>query len=197
MKTDQVFTYRWPAVLKKFMPKTQQAAVREILKSSEEPESYAKSVLDPLTEQIKGIPKLYATEKQGLDQKLIHAHFFYGDSDWYIAEYDASKENRAFGYTILNGDRQMAEWGYISIDELSAIKGVELDFYWEPKTLPQILGKAEAPAKPKGQPVKSSAKDELTAAIESLRIAEEFSQGKAKAELKNAIEALELALEFT
>ncbi len=47
-------------------------------------------------------------------------HFFIGNCHWYIAEYDG--EDIFFGYAILNGDIQNAEWGYISFSELKEIK---------------------------------------------------------------------------
>jgi len=66
----------------------------------------------------KAIPGLYETEDTELEDKIIYEKWelpqvgFY----WLIAEYDPERE-LAFGYANLNDD-QMAEWGYISIDEL-------------------------------------------------------------------------------
>ena len=34
------------------------------------------------------IPRLYATEDVPAKDKVIHIHFFLGNSDWYIAEFD-------------------------------------------------------------------------------------------------------------
>jgi hypothetical protein len=63
------------------------------------------------------IPNLYKTEDVKLEDKIVYPHFFIGGTDWYICEY--SPEERLFwGYIILNNDYQMAEWGYISFDEL-------------------------------------------------------------------------------
>ena len=39
---------------------------------------------------------------------------------------------QAYGYVILNGDLDNAEWGYINIEELKNSNKVELDFYWTP-----------------------------------------------------------------
>ena len=74
------------------------------------------------------IPKLYETEDIPLKDKLIHLHFFIGGCDWYIAEYDG--EDLFWGYAILNGDIEMAEWGYISFQELKELNvppGFEVD----------------------------------------------------------------------
>ncbi|MEL6837144.1 MAG: helicase-related protein [Bacteroidota bacterium] len=187
LKTQAAFRYRWPKLLRAFMPTAQQAHVREILKTSESPQDYAKSVLDPLLSQIKSIPKLYATESVPAAEKIIYAHFFYAQSDWYIAEYDP-KNNRAFGYAILNGDEQMAEWRYIAIEELSQAKRVELDFNWEPKPFAEIV---KLPTQEK-----RDTQTTISEAIEALQTAAEFAAGKAQQELSSAIEALQVALEF-
>jgi len=57
--------------------------------------------------------------KLHLKDKLIYIHFFIGDCDWYVAEYE---KDRFWGYVILNGDTQNAEWGYFSFNELKNIK---------------------------------------------------------------------------
>ena len=50
---------------------------------------------------------------------------------WLMAELDP-ESNLAFGYANLNDD-QMAEWGYISMDELIQ-NHAELDKEWKPCT---------------------------------------------------------------
>lgn len=75
------------------------------------------------------IPKLYETEKLPFERKIIYQRYrikpigFY----WLIAELDKER-NLAFGYANLNDDL-LAEWGYISIDELLD-NGAELDRNW-------------------------------------------------------------------
>ncbi len=91
---------------------------------------------EPTKEQLKGIPRLYETEDTPLKDKLIYLHFFIGGCDWYIAEYDG--EDIFSGYAILNGDLEMAEWGYASFQELKELKippgfEVECDAFWEVK----------------------------------------------------------------
>jgi hypothetical protein len=88
---------------------------------------------EPTKEQLERIPRLYATEDVPSREKLIYLHFFLGDCDWYIAEYDG--EDLFFGYAILNGDTEMAEWGYVSYEELKSLKippGFEVDYdqFW-------------------------------------------------------------------
>ena len=74
----------------------------------------------PNKERLERIPKLYETEHTHLRDKLIHLHFFIGGCDWYVAEFDGV--DLFWGFAILNGDYQNAEWGYVSFKELREIK---------------------------------------------------------------------------
>jgi hypothetical protein len=89
----------------------------------------------PTKEELSKIPRLYETEHIPLNDKTIHLHFFLGGCDWYIAEY--------WGYAILNGDTEMAEWGYISFTELRELvvpPGIEVDsdLHWEPRPAGEV-----------------------------------------------------------
>jgi hypothetical protein len=94
----------------------------------------------PTVKQLAKLPALYATEKVELKDKKIYMHFFLAGSDWYIAEFDG--HDTMFGYAILNGDTEMAEWGYISLAELKAIKlsfmQVDRDIHWTVKPASEI-----------------------------------------------------------
>lgn len=91
----------------------------------------------PTKKQLSKIPKLYETDGK---EKMIYLHFFMFDSDWFIAEYD--QKDTFFGFAVLNGDWEMAEWGYISFSELKSInvKGfeVETDRHWKVQPFKQI-----------------------------------------------------------
>tara|TARA_B100000614_G_C14473237_1_gene463408 strand:+ start:660 stop:989 length:330 start_codon:yes stop_codon:yes gene_type:complete len=91
---------------------------------------------EPAAEQLANIPGLYETDHISIQDKIIHAHFFIGESHWFITEFD--QVDTMFGFAILNGDFEMAEWGYISFAELKEINvlgmfQVEYDVLWEPK----------------------------------------------------------------
>jgi hypothetical protein len=74
----------------------------------------------PTKDKLDKIPRLYETEGIPLKDKLIYLHFFLAGCDWYIVEYDG--EDLFWGYAILNGDYDNAEWGYISFAELKELK---------------------------------------------------------------------------
>lgn len=114
-----------PAEVKKFMPEMQQKAIV----GTEE----LWDVLARLEDVINRMPKTYETEKIPADDKIVYLHYFYGQSDWYIVEKDMYPDQKqAFGYVILNGFVEDAEWGYISIEEIKSTNKIELDFYFEP-----------------------------------------------------------------
>ena len=109
----------------------------------------------PTKEQLSLIPTLYASEHIPAEEKIIHAHFFLGSNDWFIAECDEAGEI-CFGFAILNGDYRNAEWGYVSLSELKAvsIQGIEVDFdlYWTPAPANQIRTICKAHGWPINQP---------------------------------------------
>lgn len=89
----------------------------------------------PSSEDLAKIPAFYSSEETPLKEKMIHLHFFIGGCDWYAAEY-SSEERCFFGFAILNGDLQNAEWGYFSLRELSELKidflEIDRDLYFKP-----------------------------------------------------------------
>ncbi len=82
---------------------------------------------EPTKEKLAKIPRLRETENTPLKDKHIYLHFFVGDCDWFISEYDG--EDLFFGYAII-GNPTFAEWGYISFEELKQIRvppGIQVD----------------------------------------------------------------------
>lgn len=120
----------------------------------------------PTKERLEKIPRLYETEDVPLKEKFIHLHFFIAGSDWYIAEYDG--HDLFWGYAILNGDTDMAEWGYISFKELRdlSINGIEIDCehseYWKIRKASEI----EKVRKGNGWDVHSKNKIDIEALLE-------------------------------
>jgi hypothetical protein len=122
--------------LEHFMSESQRKCLQDFC-AGEEGE-YFKQLLLKLNSHIVCMPKNYETDGQG-DQAIVSLHYFVGGSDWWITERDMElrEQKQAFGYACLNGDVEMAELGYINIEELIR-HGVELDLYFEPMTLGQV-----------------------------------------------------------
>jgi regulator of replication initiation timing len=129
-----------PAIVKKFMPKFQQQA---IIGSEEHFE-----IIKRLEAEIKAIPKdtreadkAYEKAKKSnkvnyMDFYTVYAHFFHGGSDWYVLSWDGGEI--IFCYVILNQDTQMSEMGDVALSELHE-NNIELDFFWEVKSLAAAL----------------------------------------------------------
>lgn len=127
--------------LNNFIGKRQLKTMIELSKGSDDSKFFQEKMLE-LTALFNIMPKPYETNSQGKNA-IIHLHYFSGGSDFYITERDSSDEQlQAFGLVCLNGERQYAEQGYISIQELIEC-GVELDLHWTPKTLQDIYNEWE------------------------------------------------------
>jgi hypothetical protein len=83
-----------------------------------------------IAETIQTMPSTYDTKDNR--NPIVHLHYFYRGCDWYIIEKDKCDKGteQAFGLAILHEDIDNAEVGYISIDELLSIDGVQMDFYF-------------------------------------------------------------------
>jgi hypothetical protein len=153
-----------PDILNTFLPKLKivmpfisQAQIDYLtrLYRSEERQG-AQDIVDRLAGVIETMPKTYETEDIKTDDKIVYLHYYQNNSDFYIIEKDKGqsrkeekeagleygKQYQAYGYAILNGDHEMAEWGYINIEELRE-NNVELDFNWDPKKFSEVKKKWE------------------------------------------------------
>lgn len=124
-------------VLTPFMPRMELSVLRLSLKGEEG--AFFASKLQELANVVHAMPKTYETDDKDAADVQVHLHYFKGGSDWYITEKDKSGKGteQCFGYSVLNGDIECAELGYISIDELVR-HGVELDLYWQRRSLADV-----------------------------------------------------------
>lgn len=102
---------------------------------------------EPTEDELGTLPRMYATDSVLPQDTIVHMHFFVGGCDWYAVEYDAEKRS-FFGFAILHGDLQNAEWGYFNLDEPRRLKlgpfEVERDLYCEPCKAEEVEKIAEA-----------------------------------------------------
>lgn len=126
--------------LKNYIGKSQASCLKIGLNGTEKKAFY--EILSNLYSTIESMPKTYETDGQG-EKAIAYLHYFNAGSDWYITEKDQEEiQLQAFGYAILNGDMENSELGYINIQELID-NNVELDLYWNNKTLKEILNEKE------------------------------------------------------
>lgn len=125
-------------VLSHFMCDAQRVTLGMLVKGDEEGEAFADIVLG-LAERIVKMPTSYQTDGQG-NEAVVHLHYFLGNMDFYITEKDQgdtspdTRQHQAFGLA----DMGEPELGYISIEELIQ-NGIELDLYWTPKVLREVM----------------------------------------------------------
>ncbi len=93
---------------------------------------------EPTEEELSRVPLLYKTENIPLSEKDVYFHFFCGNSDWWILEYDPD-DRLFFGITKIF----VHELGYVSFDEMKEVKAfgvmeVERDMDFEIKKVKEI-----------------------------------------------------------
>lgn len=71
----------------------------------------------PTEDELNRIPGLYKTEKIPLKEKDVYLHFFCGNSDWWVLEYDP-KDKLFFGIAKIFE----YELGYFSLEEMKEVK---------------------------------------------------------------------------
>lgn len=124
--------------LKNFIGKNQLAALRSCLQGEER--AYFVAKIGEIKDTIGAMPKPYETEGQEAPSAALH--YFSASHDWWIIERDSEPDQlQAFGIACLNGDGEMAEFGYINIKELIGNPSVEIDLYYTPEKAAEIMAR--------------------------------------------------------
>lgn len=101
--------------------------------------------MELLTAELRSnIPPLYTQEHLKLEDRTIHAKFFFpaGSWTWFVTEGQNEEDDfLMFGY-VVGFER---EWGYFSLNELQAIEinglKVERDLYFEPALFSLVISR--------------------------------------------------------
>lgn len=122
--------------LKPFLPAGEYGALRQAI-NGEEGAAIRQLCADQVA-LIAAMPVTYQQDGKG-DAAIAYLHYFFGGSDWFITEKDKLGDGRAqaYGFAVLNGDTDNAEYGYISIAELVENE-VELDLYWQTQPMSEV-----------------------------------------------------------
>jgi hypothetical protein len=96
-----------------------------------------------LDKRIREMPKSYEQDGKG-EGSIVYLHYFAGGSfNAWITEKDMDGLTpQAFGKSSHIGGIKDAEYCYISIDEIIE-NGGELDLYFEPKTIKELIEEEE------------------------------------------------------
>jgi hypothetical protein len=125
--------------LKDFVGESQLRTMFHLAVNSDEAKFYAGKIAE-VAATIKKMPKTYETDDQGSSAKIT-LHYFKGGCDWWIIEKDQEQDQlQAFGIASLGYEPEI---GYINISEILRA-GAELDLYWTPVTVSEIMDKKTA-----------------------------------------------------
>lgn len=124
-----------------FVPVVQLACLADGLRGEER--EFFREKLRELAATIEAMPVTYAQDGLG-DEAVVYLHYFIGGADWWITEKDIGapgegmEQRQAFGMVDLGHGPEL---GYISINELVRVRGMDIDLHWKPQTLAQVKAK--------------------------------------------------------
>ena len=123
-------------VLANYMGRSQWVVLQSLMDGSEE-SGFFKEIAAHLRRSVEAMP---TAGGQRLDEEapMVYLHYFLGASDvWVLEKAEGGGVEQVFAFSLLNGDHQMAELGYVDLSELLLV-GFELDFHFEPKPLSEV-----------------------------------------------------------
>lgn len=104
---------------KKLIPAEQYKMILESTSTRGEEGDHFKKIIKEVSDKaraIQGKTEIYTPERK----HPLAFKYVIGNTSFYISEWDGG--DSLFGYTVLNGDTQNSEWGYISLDEVKDLK---------------------------------------------------------------------------
>lgn len=112
------------AIAKSVLPTVQYVSTLKFAQG-EEREFFVNKIKE-IAVAVENAPKINATD--GLEEHRIVLRYFHpSGTQSFVTE--IGKDGDAFGFQCLNDDWDNAEWGYINLDELKNIRGMEVDFH--------------------------------------------------------------------
>ncbi len=112
------------AIAKSVLPTVQYVSTLKFAQG-EEREFFVHKIKE-IAAAVEKAPKINATD--GLEEHRIVLRYFHpSGTQSFVTE--IGKDGDAFGFQCLNDDWENAEWGYLNIDELKNIRGMEVDFH--------------------------------------------------------------------
>ena len=112
------------AIAKSVLPTVQYVSTLKFAQG-EEREFFVHKIKE-IAAAVENAPKINATD--GLEEHRIVLRYFHpSGTQSFVTE--IGKDGDAFGFQCLNDDWDNAEWGYINLDELKNIRGMEVDFH--------------------------------------------------------------------
>lgn len=162
---------------KSVLPTTQYVSTLRYAQG-EEREFFVKT-LKEIANSVKNAPKIGGTD--GIEQHPIVLRYFHPTGTETLVT-EIGKDGEAYGFQCLNGDYEMAEWGYIDLNEVKNIRGMEADYHVEegmtverwlykeqPDMFPQYAKFAGVEEKTSAEPQQHTSKKDIKAIREQCR----------------------------
>lgn len=112
------------AIAKSVLPTVQYVSTLKFAQG-EEREFFVHKIKE-IAAAVENAPKINETD--GLEEHRIVLRYFHpSGTQSFVTE--IGNDGDAFGFQCLNDDWENAEWGYLNIDELKNIRGMEVDFH--------------------------------------------------------------------
>ena len=112
-------------LLSRFMPPEQLFTTLDLLEGEEG--SFFAGKIKEIATAIESAPKIYETD--GMKEHPVVLRYFHPTgTETLVCEIGADGE--AFGYQVINGDWNASEFGYLNIDEIKNIPGMEIDYHF-------------------------------------------------------------------
>ena len=112
-------------LLSQFMPPEQLFTTLDLLEGEEG--SFFAGKIKEIATAIESAPKIYETD--GMKEHPVILRYFHPTgTETLVCEIGADGE--AFGYQVINGDWNASEFGYLNIDEIKNIPGMEIDYHF-------------------------------------------------------------------
>ena len=112
-------------LLSQFMPPEQLFTTLDLLEGEER--SFFAGKIKEIATAIEKAPKIYETD--GMKEHPVVLRYFHPTgTETLVCEIGADGE--AFGYQVINGDWNASEFGYLNIDEIKNIPGMEIDYHF-------------------------------------------------------------------
>lgn len=124
-ETENYITEDELEAFKEIVPLAQYVATLDLITNSEEKEFFIHKVKE-IVKNVEAAPKMGKTDGKK-EHPLVLKYFHPTGTQALVCE--IGKHGEAYSYQILNGDHQMAEWGYINLNELKNIPGMEIDYH--------------------------------------------------------------------
>ncbi|UTC53938.1 N-6 DNA methylase [Treponema sp. OMZ 803] len=141
-RKEIVLTRKDFANAQKVIPPLQYRTTVAFARQSEDAEFF-KGIIKTVSETVE-TDRTTSDKRRGRKQghPILFRYFHPSGTEYYVSDIDKTN-GEVYGFSILNGDLENAEWGYNSLDHLRSVPNIELDYHVpEGMTIERQLHKA-------------------------------------------------------